>query len=196
MTLNGTTTTLVNGSGKWVPSADGGQTVKQSGNTWEVIQPDGTQYWFGLNQLPGYAAGDQATNSLWTVPVLGRLDRPRSAPCPGGTTSTTSSTRTATPSVLLHPQANSYAEQNGTTANATYTQGGVLTTIEYGLRAGQVYTSAPAAQVNFTSAPGRQDAPTDLACSAGSACAINSPTFWNKCPEHDHHPVARGHHPG
>jgi hypothetical protein len=69
LSLNGVTTPLVNGSGKWVPQADSGQTIKQSGTSWEVIQPDGTQYWFGVNQLPGFAAGDQATNSLWTVPV-------------------------------------------------------------------------------------------------------------------------------
>jgi YD repeat-containing protein len=180
LSLNGVTTPLVNGSGKWVPQADSGQTVKQSGTSWEVIQPDGTQYWFGVNQLPGFAAGDQATNSLWTVPVWEGCGT--AAFCnqpwrynldyvvdPHGNAM----------AYFYSPQTNSYAEQNGATANGTYTQGGVLTKIEYGLRAGQVYTSTPAAQVRFTSAAGRLDAPTDLACASGTACAVTAPTFWN-----------------
>src|SRR5262249_26142457 len=38
---------------------------------WEIIPPDGTQYWFGLNELPGYQSGNQVTNSAWTMPVVG-----------------------------------------------------------------------------------------------------------------------------
>ena len=72
MTLNGTTTPLVGTH----PEADGGQQVSPVGATtqnpyggYEVIQPDGTQYWFGVNQLPGWTSGDPVTNSVWTVPV-------------------------------------------------------------------------------------------------------------------------------
>ena len=39
------------------------------GDYWVITDPDGTSYYFGLNQLPGYASGDTATNSAWTVPV-------------------------------------------------------------------------------------------------------------------------------
>src|SRR6185437_11520479 len=178
MSLNGVTTTLVNGSGKWIPSADGGQTIKQTGSSFEVIEPNGVQYWFGLNQLPGFATGDATTNSLWTVPVWQGCGQ--AALCnvpwrynldyvvdPHGNAI----------AYFYNSQSNSYAEQNGTTANGTYTQGGVLTKIEYGFRAGQVYTATPAGQVNFTSTTTRQDAPTDLACTAGTACSVNSPTF-------------------
>ncbi|HEX6522003.1 MAG TPA: hypothetical protein VF070_18655 [Streptosporangiaceae bacterium] len=77
MTLNGTTTPLVVSSdGTTHPEADGGQQVIQTPATgqdpsggYEVIQPDGTQYWFGVNQLPGWTSGDPVTNSIWTVPV-------------------------------------------------------------------------------------------------------------------------------
>ena len=34
-----------------------------------LTDPDGTSYYFGLNELPGYASGDAQTNSAWTVPV-------------------------------------------------------------------------------------------------------------------------------
>jgi RHS repeat-associated protein len=180
MTLNGFTTTLVNGSGKWVPQADGGQTIKQSGSTWEVIQPDGTQYWFGLNQLPGFASGDRVTNSLWTVPVWEGCGQAAFCDLPWRyNLDYVVDPHGNAIAYFYRTQTNSYAEQNGSIANGTYTQGGVLDTIEYGLRAGQVYTSTPAAQINFTSAAGRQDAPTDLSCAAGAACTVNSPTFWN-----------------
>jgi RHS repeat-associated protein len=67
--------------GTWQLGADDGSTVKllfggtsngaYNNSHWEIITPDGTQYWFGLNQLPGYVGGDQVTNSVWTVPVVG-----------------------------------------------------------------------------------------------------------------------------
>ncbi len=67
--------------GTWHLGSDDGSTVKLlSGGTsngaynnshWEIITPDGTQYWFGLNELPGWTSGDQVTNSVWTVPVVG-----------------------------------------------------------------------------------------------------------------------------
>jgi RHS repeat-associated protein len=180
LSLNGVTTPLVNGSGKWVAEADGGQSVKQSGNTWEIIEPNGTQYWFGLNQLPGYTSGDPVTNSVWTTPVWEGCGQ--AALCnlpwrynldyvvdPHGNAI----------AYFYNPQTNYYAEQDGTTGTGAYTQGGVLTKIEYGLRAGQVYTSTPAGQVTFTSAAGRQDAPTDLSCTSGAPCAVTSPTFWD-----------------
>jgi RHS repeat-associated protein len=179
MNLNGVTTTLVNGSGKWVASNDGGQTIKQSGSTFEVIEPNGIQYYFGLNQLPGFATGDATTNSLWTVPVWEGCGQAALCSLPWRyNLDYVVDPHGNAMAYFYNAQTNSYAEQNGTTANGTYTQGGALTKIEYGFRAGQAYTSTPAGQVNFTSTT-RQDAPTDLACTTGTACAINSPTFWN-----------------
>jgi RHS repeat-associated protein len=180
LSLNGVTTPLVNGSGKWVAQADGGETIKQSGNSWEVIEPDGTQYWFGLNQLPGYATGDPVTNSLWEVPVWEGCGQAAFCNLPWRyNLDYVVDPHGDAIAYFYTPQTNYYAEQDGTTGTGAYTQGGVLATIEYGLRAGQVYTSTPAAQVNFTSAAGRQDAPTDLTCSSGAACTVTSPTFWN-----------------
>ncbi len=68
------------GSGSWHLAGDDGSTVNylSGGNNgshnntyWEIITPDGTQYWFGLNQLPGWQAGNAVTNSVWTEPVVG-----------------------------------------------------------------------------------------------------------------------------
>src|SRR5581483_3654722 len=71
LSLNGTSTSLVDGKNGWTAEADGGARVQVFGSGasqyWVVTETDGTSYYFGLNQLPGYAAGDQATNSAWTV---------------------------------------------------------------------------------------------------------------------------------
>jgi len=72
---------LDSSSGIWHLGSDDGSTVKLiNGGTsngaynnshWEIITPNGTQYWFGLNELPGWTTSDQVTNSAWTVPVVG-----------------------------------------------------------------------------------------------------------------------------
>jgi RHS repeat-associated protein len=179
MSLNGQTTTLVDGSGTWAAESDGGETIKQSGTSWEVIEPDGTQYWFGLNKLPGYASGDPVTNSVWDVPVWEGCDQAALCELPWRyNLDYEVDPHDNAIAYFYNTQTNYYAEQDGTTGTGAYTQGGVLTSIEYGLRAGQVYTSTPAAEITFTSAAGRQDAPTDLTCAQGAACDVNSPTFW------------------
>ena len=180
LSFEGMTTPLVDGANGWQAEADSGAKITESNNTWELIEPNGVQYYFGLNQLPGYASGDASTNSQWTVPVwegcgqagfctLPWRDMLSYVVDPHGD------------AIAYHytTQTNSYAESDGSTANGTYTQGGALSSIEYGFRAGQFYSSVPAAQVNFTVATTRQDAPTDLSCAPGAACAITSPTFWS-----------------
>ena len=64
-----------------MPSDDDGAVVTHvvnSGNGsgtkftdyWTVTERDGTTYYFGRNELPGWASGDQATNSVDSVPVF------------------------------------------------------------------------------------------------------------------------------
>ncbi|MFJ6571052.1 RHS repeat-associated core domain-containing protein [Streptomyces sp. NPDC091292] len=42
-----------------------------NGEHWRLTTTDGTQYYFGLDSLPGWASGDEQTGSTWTVPVYG-----------------------------------------------------------------------------------------------------------------------------
>lgn len=182
ITLDGVTTPLVvTSTGAIHPEADGAeQVIATTSGGYEVIEPDGTQYWFGRNKLPGYASGDQLTNSLWTVPVWNN----------GFGTGTwrwmldyVVDPKGNAIAYFYNTQTNYYAEGNGqsegTVANGAYTQGGTLAKIEYGLRADSIYTQPPAAQVTFTtSATVRSDAPTDLNCAKNAACTVNSPTFW------------------
>lgn len=185
ITMDGSTTPLVvTSTGAIHPEADGAQQViATSSGGYEVIEPDGTQYWFGLNKLPGYANGNPTTNSVWTVPVWRN----------GGFT--TAAWRWMLDYVVdahgdamayfYNTQTNYYAEGTGqgegTVANGAYTQGGSLAQIEYGLRGGNIYSQTPAALVSFTSSSTvRQDAPTYLACAQNAACTVNSPTFWTR----------------
>jgi RHS repeat-associated protein len=179
MSLNGVTTPLVDGSSGWQAEADSGAAIKRSGNSWEVIEPNGTQYWFGVNELPGYASGDAATNSVWDVPVWEGCGQAAFCNVPWRVNlDYVVDPHGDAIAYFYAPQANYYAEQDGTTGTGAYTQGGALVKIEYGLRAGHVYTSTPAAQVLFTTTSSRQDTPSDLTCTAGAACTVTSPSFW------------------
>jgi RHS repeat-associated protein len=176
MTLNGSTTTLIGTGTSIAPENDGGEKVIQGSNDWEIITPDGTQYWFGLNDLPGYTSGDPSTNSLWTVPVYD--DGLSSKPWRYMLSYVVDPHGNAV-GYFYNTTTNYYAESNGSTGTGQYTQGGTLAKIEYGLRAGSVYTSTPAAQVTFTtSSTVRQDAPTDLTCAKNTSCSVTAPTFW------------------
>ena len=81
LSLDGRATELVkdDGSGAWRLKDDDGSRAQlltgasngvYQGQYWKVTTDDGTQYFFGKNQLPGYVSGDQVTSSAWTVPVV------------------------------------------------------------------------------------------------------------------------------
>jgi RHS repeat-associated protein len=180
MSLNGVTTPLVDGSGGWAAEADGGEKVIASGSTWEVIAPDGYQYYFGLQDLPGYTSGDTSTGSQLDVPVYQGCGEPGFCNRPWrDLLSYVVDPRGNAIAYYYTDQTNAYAELNGATADGTYTQAADLSTIAYGFRAGQAYTATPAAKVTFTTTGSRQDAPTDLACTSGAACSITAPTYWD-----------------
>jgi RHS repeat-associated protein len=191
LSLDGTQSTMVKGTlGKetvYHAEGDDGGVITGTdpnmgladGSYWVLAEPDGTDYYFGLNQLPGYASGDQATDSVWTVPnggIEGETGNPLVWRWMLDYVTSASGNAIA---YFYNTQTNYYAEQDGTTGTGEYTQGGTLARIEYGLRAGDIYGYTPAAEVSFTSTAGRQDAPTDLTCTEGVACALTSPTFWN-----------------
>jgi YD repeat-containing protein len=184
LSLNGVSSTLVCSSSACHAEADGGGRLTQvavapgsSQHYWLLTQPDGSKYYFGLNQLPGFTTGSPTTNSVWNVPVW-QSTQYATLPWRWNLDYVVDMHGDAM-AYFYTPRTNSYAENNGTTGSASYVRGGVLSKIEYGLRATTVYSALPAAQVNFTTATGRQDTPTDLACSSGAACAVTSPTFWN-----------------
>jgi RHS repeat-associated protein len=190
LSLNGTTTSLVSGKNGYRAEADAGAQIGEvvppgsspegTQTYWVLTQPNGTTYYFGLNQLPGWASGDPATNSVWSLPVAeSSIQHLYNTDVWRWNLDYVVDPRGNAIAYFYNTQTNYYAEDNGTTGSAAYTQGGVLAKIEYGLRAGNIYGYTPAAQVTFTVATSRQDAPDDLACSSGAACSVTSPTFWS-----------------
>lgn len=221
LSLNGSSTTLVkdDATGTYVAQDDSNERVEyltgatngaQNGEYFRVTTTDGTQYYFGLNQLPGWTSGNTTTNSVWTEPVYATA---AGQPCYNATFANSwcqqayrwnldyvVDTHQDAVSYFYTTEQNSYAADNGSTATATYTRGGYLSTIQYGQRAGQVYSTQPAGQVSFSvngrcstsptgcalstlnssTATSWPDIPYDLNCAAGAACQMQSPSFWTE----------------
>ncbi|AFR05876.1 RHS repeat-associated core domain protein [Nocardiopsis alba ATCC BAA-2165] len=170
------------------------------GEHWKITTTDGTQYYFGLNRLPGYRSGNPETNSTWTVPVYGRDS---GDPCNGSNFANSWCQQGWRWNLdyVVDPLGNAmtfyYAKErnhygrNGQAGSPTpYDRGGHPTRIEYGLRSDDLYATAPA-RVNFavserciptdsfdcdpdkfTSANARHwpDAPFDQNCDSGQNC--------------------------
>ncbi|WP_460633053.1 RHS repeat domain-containing protein, partial [Leifsonia lichenia] len=125
---------------------------------WQMVTTDGTQYYFGLNQLPGFTSGKAATNSAWTVPVFGNDP---GEPCHASTFAASScslawrwnldyivDTHGNAQAYYYNAQTNMYA-RNGNTPTK-YERGGELVRIEYGLTKSSVYSAnAASGKVHF-----------------------------------------------
>ncbi|HEX8631941.1 MAG TPA: hypothetical protein VF755_27595, partial [Catenuloplanes sp.] len=157
----------------WKLASDDGTTVKRliedgkndddNGEHWKVTTPDGKQYFFGLNRLPGWAAGKTETKSVWTVPVFGDDDN---EPCHASTFEKSwcqqgwrwnldhvKDTFGNVVSFYYQPEENHYALRGKSKAKGTvYDRGGYLQRIEYGQRDGQVYSTTAPARVVFETA--------------------------------------------
>ncbi|MFD0514168.1 SpvB/TcaC N-terminal domain-containing protein [Streptomyces aureus] len=173
-------------TGEWRVSSDDFSKVEKltgttngdnNGEHWKVTATDGTQYFFGLNQLPGYATGDEQTDSTWTVPVYGDDS---GEPCYDATFANAFCTQAwrwnldylvdahgNAMSYFYNKETNYYTQGLKTEENGkAYIRGGYLKRIDYGQRAGTVYDTKPSARVNFTTAERCIGALTD--CSTGA----------------------------
>ncbi|WP_163511245.1 RHS repeat-associated core domain-containing protein [Fodinicola acaciae] len=137
-----------------------------TGEWWIVTTPDGTQYWFGKNQLPGWTSGKPETNSTDTVPVFGNHT---GEPCNKSTYAASWCWQAYRWNLdyILDPNGNAqayyytkefnYYGLNLKPASRTaYIAGDYLTKIEYGFRDGSAYTTGtttgntgPTAQISF-----------------------------------------------
>ncbi|MBO2458110.1 polymorphic toxin-type HINT domain-containing protein [Actinomadura violacea] len=169
------------------------------GEYWKVTTTNGTQYFFGLNRVPGWTSGKPETDSTWTSPVFGDdADEPchKSAFAdswcqqayrwnldyvvdPAGNAI-----------VYNYAKETNYYGRNLKAADETpYIRGGYLKTISYGLRKDGLFAKAPA-QVSFDTSercipnadfncdPAKigdkpdawWDVPWDLHCDSGQDC--------------------------
>lgn len=176
LSLNGTSTALVCDAAEatCTEQADHGATVKHvvnSGNGsgtyntdyWVVTERNGTAYYFGRNQLPGYAAGDPVTNSVDSVPVYSRAKS--SDPCASATGQVCTmayrwhldyvTNLTGQAMAYYYAQDTNYYGENNGTSGVPYIRDSHLSEIDYGFPAGDAYAgSAPVPdKVVFTPHP-------------------------------------------
>jgi RHS repeat-associated protein len=172
LSLNGSSTQLVldDTTKKWRQASDDGTRVElvqgavngdKEGEYWRITNTQGVQYYFGLNRLPGWAAGKKETDSTWVVPVYGNH--------PGedchGTAYADSVCDQAwrwNLDYVVDPRGNAMTywyvkELNHYGSNVTatgastardYHRGGWLDRISYGLRSNDLFAPAPA-QIEF-----------------------------------------------
>ncbi|HEY2698135.1 MAG TPA: RHS repeat-associated core domain-containing protein [Pseudonocardiaceae bacterium] len=186
----------------------GAQNGAQNGEYFIVTTTDGTKYYFGLNQLPGFGSGSAATNSVNTEPVFATAS---GQPCYNATFANSwcqqayqwnldyvVDAHSDAVSYFYNTETNYYARDNGKTADTSYIRGSYLARVQYGQRDGQVYSTKPGAQVVFTStgrcnqstcdpstlskttATNWPDVPYDLNCADKAACQVQSPSFWSE----------------
>ncbi len=204
---SGNTWRLENDDASRVIRSTGADNGDDDGENWTVITGDGTTYVFGLNKLDG--ATDQRTNSTWTVPVYG--DDPGE---PGYSKGTAFADRSLTQAWRWNldyvedthgnaatywytKESNYYKKNKSTTANASYTRGGYLKEIKYGLRKGALFTDDADAKVAFNYAErctaadcssltkdtseNWPDVPFDAICSSGDDdCNATGPSFFTR----------------
>ncbi|GAA0590413.1 RHS repeat-associated core domain-containing protein [Kribbella sandramycini] len=199
-------------NGTWRPENDDGTKVERivrtagvngddNGEYWKVTTPSGTQYYYGLNQLPGWSSGKAVTNSTFTVPVFGN---DAGEPCHKATFATSVCQQAYrwsldyvvdrngnAMSYYYNVETGKYGQNLGASV-ATYTRSGTLRQLEYGLRDGNAYAQAPA-RVVFTTAdrcaPGTNctvhdakswpDVPWDAECAQADCKDELSPSFWS-----------------
>ncbi|NUT98149.1 MAG: hypothetical protein HOY78_39670, partial [Saccharothrix sp.] len=168
-------------SGNWRPRTEDGSRVERlpgaangakDGEHWKVTTPDGTQYFFGLNHVPGWTAGKPETQSTFTAPVYGNHG---GEPCNQTTFAASACTQAWRWNLdyvvdphgnavvyYYQPETNAYGQNmNVTTAGTSYVRGGYLLRMEYGLNT--------AAGGNFAQAPARVLFDTAERCVAGGA---------------------------
>ncbi|HEY3869751.1 MAG TPA: RHS repeat-associated core domain-containing protein [Actinocrinis sp.] len=194
LSLNGLTTTLVDDpTTGWHAQNDNGDKVSletgasngdddsaASGEYWVITTTDGTKYYFGQNELPGYASGDATTNSVDTEPVFSTAS---GQPCYSATFKSSYCATMAyrwnldyvvdthgdAIAYYYSTETNHYGADKGA-ETLPYIRGSYLTKAVYGFRAGQAYSTSakPAAQVLFN-VNGRCDTST-------TGCAISTLT--------------------
>jgi RHS repeat-associated protein len=213
LTLGGQTTELIKDSnGAWQPVTQDGSKAERitTGGVdyWRVTAVNGTQYFFGREQLPGWSAGMPQTNSLWKVSVAGNNT---GDPCYVANNFAGSfcdqpwrwnldyvlDVNGNSMSFWYTKESNDYGRNLTATNVAAYTRGGYLTRIDYGtddrsgtdteyvsgahIPATVQFTVSDRCLSSCTTHDGTHwpDTPWDQSCAASPCTNLYSPTFWS-----------------
>ncbi|WP_245380808.1 RHS repeat-associated core domain-containing protein [Kibdelosporangium banguiense] len=201
----------------WHPRQDDGSRVEQlfganngdnDGEYWRITTRNGTQFYFGLNRIPGWRDDKDDTSSAWTVPVSGNhpkdpcyqssIDKSFCAQGWRWNLDYVVDPHGNTMSYFYQKETNHYARDITATKVSAYDRGGYLTRIEYGQRDKEVFSTLPVAKVIIKTAdrclPGTPaadcvsskptnwpDTPWDQYCASTTNCKDKySPTYWTQ----------------
>ncbi len=185
-------------------NGDDGVATADKGEYWRMTSKDGTKYYFGLNRLPGWAAGKEETKSAFTVPVFGNNSGEQCNKTAFADSWCQQAyewnldyvvdTNGNTMSLFYNTEIDRYARNLTKASVSTYVRAGNLKRIEYGQTDGQVFSQKPIGQVLFTTAerctplpcgPTQKttypDTPWDLTCASTTNCENHfTATFWTQ----------------
>ncbi|WP_433607367.1 RHS repeat domain-containing protein [Dactylosporangium sp. CA-139114] len=159
LSLNGRSSTLVydSGSQTWRPQDDDGSKVERlndmsrnngdnDGEYWRVTTTDGTEYYFGLNRLPGWQSGNPETQSVFYEPVYGNnTGEPCNSAAGFAASVCAQQAYRWNLDYVVDPHGNSssyfyaremnqYAKNRTNSDVVSYVRGGYVTEIDYGTR--------------------------------------------------------------
>jgi RHS repeat-associated protein len=220
MSLNGSSTSIVydkNASTYKLADDDGATVSKVTGSSngsgtydtsyWVITERDGTKYYFGRNQLSGWASGNDTTNSVDSERVYAAHS---GDPCYNSTATSSYCTMaykwhldyvtTATGAAMAYyykQDTNYYGAYNGA-SEVKYVRDSYLAHIDYGFTtATGPYGTVPDKIVYGTSvrctststdcgsaetssnASHYPDVPYDLVCASGATCSAYGPSFFS-----------------
>ncbi|MFI7126605.1 RHS repeat-associated core domain-containing protein [Nonomuraea sp. NPDC050153] len=153
---------------QWRPKRDDGTRIEyltgatngdNNGEYWRVTTPDGSQFTFGLNRLPGWVSGKAETKSVQTVPVFGNNS---GEPCYNSTPANAwcqqayrwnldyaVDTHGNATTYWYERETNYYGRNSKPELGTQYVRGAYLTRIDYGYLQSELFTKNPAARVVF-----------------------------------------------
>ncbi|MDQ0104478.1 RHS repeat-associated protein [Paenarthrobacter nicotinovorans] len=167
------------------------------GGYWRLTDTSGTQYWFGVNRIPGWSAGKD-NYSTDIVPVYGLPGQP----CYKSTGFGDSVCMQAyawnldyvvdlngnSQGFFYTQDTNFYKSQAGTGPLRAYHRASRLARVDYGMRAGTELSTQAPIHVNFgytgrcqgvTGCPTPNgDVPAEFLCASSGTCNTYSPTFF------------------
>ncbi|MGY5061026.1 RHS repeat domain-containing protein, partial [Streptomyces sp. 900105755] len=220
MSLNGSSTSIVydKDTSTYKLAADDGATVsKVTGSSngsgtydtsyWVITERDGTKYYFGRNELPGWASGNDTTNSVDSERVYSAHT---GDPCYNSTATSSYCTMaykwhldyvtTVTGAAMAYyykQDTNYYGAHNGD-SEVKYVRDSYLAHIDYGFTTATgpygtvpdkiVYTTSVRCTSTSTNCGSAEtssnasyypDVPYDLVCASGATCNPYAPSFFS-----------------
>ncbi|NIJ03423.1 RHS repeat-associated protein [Paenarthrobacter ilicis] len=192
---------LQNDDGSRLEYLTGAVNGTKAGDYWKITDPEGTQYFFGVNRLPGWTGATQNTNSTDYVPVRAANN---TQPCKelfavqdfcqqayAWNLDYVVDVHGNSQAFYYTQDTNFYRTKAGTGPTYSYVRASRLARVDYGMRAGSELTAKAPMVVNLgytgrceqgvtcASGPTGNDVPFEqFNCPTASGCTVQAPTFY------------------